>query len=585
MKTCKSRKRREEKCYMAHGSSRGSSRSGDSRGSHMSKVSRNSQELGKSNSDPFDASISNSDLENDISYDELIECYEHMCKQFKTVKHQNKKLKENLEKNEMIIDNAQAFYEENETLKMENEKLEKEVKNYEIKFSKLREDHDHVESENSDLKNQNEKLIDHNENLKFDNDQLIKQISNMAHDHQIKEKCNQLIEENNHLKKKIEGLYHNRPLNDEWNNAKQKIADLKNQIVQSEIEKNKIQNGLDVMKSQLLTSKIEIVALKVEKKKLNKKAPNRKNHVSIENQKKKMEKKTRVYRVSTTPPEAQNVSRKSPTPHHAKRYQRVLSPSSQPKGDQRYSKRSQRFQQMQSHYGKLQLWKKKKLVKAAEQGRPMTLVMMRPLTVEGMLSELGLGSEDLVIISDRSDEDSFGKLVGALEPLAPAIASKGGASSASEWALVVAGEAPSTTATEESTPELMPTSVMTPEMATVGATIEAALEPPLMTGAVEMGQSEEHAFSADCGKAGSLRGASASEAEGLEGVAASVATKQEVEEAVLTFEQAIGATENKTGSEEDYSPLSRVLKARTPVQPTEADLEAALAHLRAGSPV
>ncbi|MQL86468.1 hypothetical protein Taro_019000 [Colocasia esculenta] len=47
MKTCKSRKRREEKCYMAHGSSRGSSRSDDSRVSHMSKVSRNSQESGE----------------------------------------------------------------------------------------------------------------------------------------------------------------------------------------------------------------------------------------------------------------------------------------------------------------------------------------------------------------------------------------------------------------------------------------------------------------------------------------------------------------------------------------------------------
>ena len=89
----------------------------------------------------------------------------------------------------MIIDNAQAFYEENETLKMENEKLENEVKSYEIKFSKLKEDHDQVESENFDLKNKNEKLIDHNENLKFDNDQLNKQISNMAHDQQTKVKC------------------------------------------------------------------------------------------------------------------------------------------------------------------------------------------------------------------------------------------------------------------------------------------------------------------------------------------------------------------------------------------------------------
>ncbi|MQL84991.1 hypothetical protein Taro_017504, partial [Colocasia esculenta] len=324
MKTCKSGREINEKCYMAH------------------------------------------------------ECYEHMCKQFKTVKHQNKKLKENLEKNEMIIDNAQAFYEENETLKMENEKLEKEVKNYEIKFSKLKEDHDHVESENSDLKNQNKKLIDHNENLKFDNDQLIKQISNMAHDHQIKEKCNQLIEENNHLKKKIECMYHDRPLNDEWNNSKNKIVDLEQQIAQFENEKNKMKNGLDVMLNKLQTSEKEVVALKAEKQKiqnelkntslayvenkknvqkqnknLNKNAAIGKNVVTTENRKKEVKKKAGLYKVST-PPTAQKASRQSPTPHHAKRYQRVPPPSSQPKGDQRYSKGSQRFQQMQSHYGKLQ---------------------------------------------------------------------------------------------------------------------------------------------------------------------------------------------------------------------------------------
>ncbi|MQL91599.1 hypothetical protein Taro_024214 [Colocasia esculenta] len=70
-------------------------------------------------------------------------------------------------------------------------------------------------------------------------------------------------------------------------------------------------------------------------------------------QKKKMKKETRVYKVSTPPPAAQNVSRKSPTPHHAKRYQRVPPPS-QPNGDQRYSKGSQKFQQMHSNYGKLQ---------------------------------------------------------------------------------------------------------------------------------------------------------------------------------------------------------------------------------------
>ncbi|MQL81048.1 hypothetical protein Taro_013500 [Colocasia esculenta] len=365
LKTSKSGREINEKCYMAHGSSRGSSRSNESEGSHLSEKSRNCQRSGKSNSNTFDASISNSDSEEDISYDELIKCYEHLSNQFKKIKAQNKKLKEKLEKNEMIIDNAQAFYEENEKLKMENEKLENEVKNYGIMFSKLKEDHDQVESENFDLKNENERLIDHNENLKFDNDQLNKQISNMAHDHQIKENCNQLVEENNHLKKKIESLYHDRPLNDEWNNAKKKIADLENQIVQSEIEKNKMRNGLNVMRNQLQTSEKEIVALKVEKEKLtnelevaikqsqnstkvhvqknvqkqsnklNKKAAKRKNTVSIENQKKKIG----LYKVSTSSPSAPKALWQSPTPHHAKRYQRVPPPSSQLMGDQRYTQK------------------------------------------------------------------------------------------------------------------------------------------------------------------------------------------------------------------------------------------------------
>ncbi|MQL71233.1 hypothetical protein Taro_003563 [Colocasia esculenta] len=329
MKTCKSRKGMEEKCYMAHGSSRGSSRSDESEGSHLSKKSINSQMSSKSNSDPFDASISNSDSDVDISYDELIECYEHLSNQLKKVKAQNMKLKENLDKNEMRIDNAEAFYGENEKLKMENEKLENEVKNYGIMFSKLKEDHDQVESENFDLKIENEKLIDHIKNLKFDNDQLIKQISNIAHDHQIKENCNQLVEENRHLKKKIKCLCHDRPLNYEWNNSKKKITILENQIVQS---KN----------------------VQEQNEKLNKNAAKRKNHVSIQSQKKKMEKKTGVYKVSTSPLVAHKASRQSPTPHHAKSYQRVPPPSSQHKGDQRYSKGSQRFQQMQSHYGKLQ---------------------------------------------------------------------------------------------------------------------------------------------------------------------------------------------------------------------------------------
>ncbi|MQM12051.1 hypothetical protein Taro_044960 [Colocasia esculenta] len=67
-----------------------------------------------------------------------------------------------------------------------------------------------------------------------------------------------------------------------------------------------------------------------------------------------------------------------------------------------------------------QLWKRKKLAKATEKKRPRTSsTEVEPLTVEGMLSELGLGGEDVVIVDEQSDRDSFEELLGALEPLAP----------------------------------------------------------------------------------------------------------------------------------------------------------------------
>ncbi|MQL82563.1 hypothetical protein Taro_015039, partial [Colocasia esculenta] len=71
--------------------------------------------------------------------------------------------------------------------------------------------------------------------------------------------------------------------------------------------------------------------------------------------KKKMEKKTELYKVSTSPPAAKKASGHSPIAHHAMRYQRVPPPPFQPKGDQRYSRGLQKFQQMHSYYGKLQL--------------------------------------------------------------------------------------------------------------------------------------------------------------------------------------------------------------------------------------
>ncbi|MQL94899.1 hypothetical protein Taro_027561 [Colocasia esculenta] len=141
LKTSKIGNKTNDKCLMAHGSSKSFPSSDESEGSNLSEKSRKSQKSGKSDSDPFDRSISDIDSENDISYDELIECYEQMCKQFKKVKSQNRKLKEELEKNEMRIDNAQAFYEENEKLKVDIEELKEEVINCENRCECIQEKH------------------------------------------------------------------------------------------------------------------------------------------------------------------------------------------------------------------------------------------------------------------------------------------------------------------------------------------------------------------------------------------------------------------------------------------------------------
>ncbi|MQL67762.1 hypothetical protein Taro_000037, partial [Colocasia esculenta] len=136
-----------------------------------------------------------------------------------------------------------------------------------------------------------------------------------------------------------------------------------------------MRNGLNVMTNQLQTSEKEIVVLKAEKEKLtnelevvikqnqnpkkkvselNKNAPNRKNPISTENQRKKKKKKIELHNVSTSPSAAKKASGHSQVAYHAKSSQRVPPPSSQPKGDQRYSKGPQRFQQMHSYCGKIQ---------------------------------------------------------------------------------------------------------------------------------------------------------------------------------------------------------------------------------------
>ncbi|MQL68639.1 hypothetical protein Taro_000913 [Colocasia esculenta] len=71
----------KDKCFMALGSSRSSPSSDKSERSYLLEKSRNSQRS-----------------EDDISYDELIECYEHLSNQFNKVKAQSKKLKEKLDR-------------------------------------------------------------------------------------------------------------------------------------------------------------------------------------------------------------------------------------------------------------------------------------------------------------------------------------------------------------------------------------------------------------------------------------------------------------------------------------------------------
>ncbi|MQM07855.1 hypothetical protein Taro_040706 [Colocasia esculenta] len=131
----------------------------------------------------------------------------------------------------------------------------------------------------------------------------------------------------------------------------------------------------------------------------------------------------------------------------------------------------------------------------------------------------------------------------------------------------------------------MPASVPTLEMATTGATMEGAPDSPPTTGAATAEQSSEHMFvtvteqSANRDKAASSRGMLAGEAKGLEVATTSAATERVVKEPILTSEQAVKAAKASAGFEEDRAPLSRVIAVRTPVQPTKADLEAALERL------
>ncbi|MQL81123.1 hypothetical protein Taro_013578 [Colocasia esculenta] len=85
----------------------------------------------------------------------------------------------------------------------------------------------------------------------------------------------------------------------------------------------------------------------------------------------------------------------------------------------------------------LQLRKSRKLERALEAKKKPNLssAVVEPLTVEEVLSEMGLSGGDVVIVDDHSDRDST-ELAGVLEPLMPTVES--GATVAAEGAQTMA---------------------------------------------------------------------------------------------------------------------------------------------------
>ncbi|MQL69854.1 hypothetical protein Taro_002175 [Colocasia esculenta] len=205
----------------------------------------------------------------------------------------------------------------------------------------------------------------------------------------------------------------------------------------------------------------------------------------------------------------------------------------------------------------LRLRKKRKLVKVAEQERPRTPAMMEPLIVKGMLSELGLGA-DVVIVGDHSNRDSFKELFGALMPLVPV--GGNGEEVAAEAAPVAVEGVPSTVATvaayaakqtQDSTPTSEPTAVDPTAELAFAIVAEHAFNRSQRDGDPARGTCEGHRGHGDNGP-------------------------------FVISELVAETASGREGSDEDRTTLAQVFAVRVPAPPSAVRMEAILERLQEG---
>ncbi|MQM17515.1 hypothetical protein Taro_050486 [Colocasia esculenta] len=218
--------------------------------------------------------------------------------------------------------------------------------------------------------------------------------------------------------------------------------------------------------------------------------------------------------------------------------------------------------------------KKRKLVKAAEQARPRVVPELRSAATERMILEMGLGGEDLVVVSDHSEGGSNEEQMRVQLPqdLAADRAGEAGAAETPSAAADGEGVAEQRSAPEEvveaATAAVAPgratEPVPSPEVAMEGQLQRPAASMPLAgqtTGSEEAGlrkapvAGESQEVEADAGATGAVGGV------------------------VTPAEQTAVAAEGRAGSEEDRA-LSQLLKTKSLVRPSETVLEAALERLQ-----
>ncbi|MQL70584.1 hypothetical protein Taro_002896 [Colocasia esculenta] len=213
-----------------------------------------------------------------------------------------------------------------------------------------------------------------------------------------------------------------------------------------------------------------------------------------------------------------------------------------------------------------------------EQLRPQAVIETRPLSKEGIFSELGL-----VVVSDQSDESSSEERVGASMSQGPiagrtkAVAAAGASSTVAAEQTVAAGEAVTAQGSTSDGANEAVRAVEVPKGATVPIPpVKEAVEVPTQIAAVGSHEAEHTVETEEGGPRGSPAVA------GDQELTAAAGATDAVREEVPSVGQTNAADEGRAGSEEDHLPLMQSLKEKAPLQPSASFLEATLERLQEG---